>query len=76
MCLFTATMPESLAETAGRWLRDPSKVHLAGSGEAISRTVTQVVQVCAEHKKPAKLLKHLAQIKVPPAPPPSYPSRL
>ena len=24
----------------------------------------QVVQVCAEHKKPAKLLKHLAQIKV------------
>ena len=24
----------------------------------------QVVQVCAEHKKPAKLLKHLTQIKV------------
>ncbi len=23
----------------------------------------QVVQVCAEHKKPAKLLKHLAAIK-------------
>ena len=25
----------------------------------------QVVQVCAEHKKPAKLLKHLTHIKVP-----------
>lgn len=28
----------------------------------------QVVQVCAEHKKPSKLLKHLAQIKVGPLP--------
>lgn len=26
-------------------------------------TLLQVVQVCAEHKKPAKLLKHLGAVK-------------
>ena len=28
-----------------------------------SQPLPQVVQVCAEHKKPAKLTKHLQQIK-------------
>lgn len=40
------------AEHVARWHQPPS-----------SRAATQVVQVCAEHKKPAKLLKHLAAIK-------------
>ena len=34
-----------------------------GGGLSISASVTQVVHVCAEHKKPAKLQKHLAAIK-------------
>jgi superfamily II DNA/RNA helicase len=31
--------------------------------QTISSTITQVVHVCAEHKKPTKLLKHLSSIK-------------
>ncbi|GFH26391.1 uncharacterized protein HaLaN_24535 [Haematococcus lacustris] len=48
---------------AARWLH-PDAVKVAvnsASAEAISKTITQVVQVCAEHKKPAKLLRHLVQ---------------
>ena len=33
------------------------------SARSISQTVTQVVQVCAEHRKPAKLLRHLAALE-------------
>jgi hypothetical protein len=47
------------------------KVHCVDSKQAREASVlssnwlpVQVVQVCAEHKKPKKLLKHLHQIKV------------
>ncbi|KAL6764959.1 P-loop containing nucleoside triphosphate hydrolase protein [Haematococcus lacustris] len=63
--LFTATMPAAVAEAAARWLH-PDAVKVAvnsASAEAISKTITQVVQVCAEHKKPAKLLRHLVQVQ-------------
>lgn len=61
--LFTATMPESVDEAAGHWLREPVGITVSHSADSISRTITQVVHVCAEHKKPAKLLKHLLSIK-------------
>ncbi|KAL3156027.1 hypothetical protein ABBQ32_013014 [Trebouxia sp. C0010 RCD-2024] len=61
--LFTATMPETLQEAAAKWQRKPVIIHLAPGDMSISKTVSQVVQVCAEHKKPAKLLKHLTHIK-------------
>ncbi|KAK9917623.1 hypothetical protein WJX75_006589 [Coccomyxa subellipsoidea] len=61
--LFTATMPAEVDETAQQWQREPVVLQVSASGASISRTVVQVVQVCAEHKKPKKLLKHLGQIK-------------
>ncbi|GLC40197.1 hypothetical protein PLESTM_001013500 [Pleodorina starrii] len=67
--LFSATMPSSVSAAAAQWLRRPEEVQVSSSGaNAISRTITQVVHVCAEHKKPEKLLKHLARVRqsVPP----------
>ncbi len=67
--LFTATMPTAMNTLTAAWLHKPKKIALksessgASAGRAISATVVQVVQVCAEHKKPAKLLKHLESIK-------------
>lgn len=55
--LYTATMPEALQEVAAAWLHSPEHIRIsATSAASISRSVTQVVQVCAEHKKPAKLV--------------------
>ncbi|KAG1659532.1 hypothetical protein FOA52_016155 [Chlamydomonas sp. UWO 241] len=49
---------------ASRWLRGCAlRVEVSQSGDSISRGVTQVVQVCAEHKKQAKLMKHLGAVK-------------
>ncbi|KAK9820851.1 hypothetical protein WJX81_002280 [Elliptochloris bilobata] len=61
--LWTATMPDALRAAAARWLQRPRRLRALASGSAISRSVVQVVHVCAEHKKPAKLLKHLKQIQ-------------
>ncbi|GLI64681.1 hypothetical protein VaNZ11_008035 [Volvox africanus] len=62
--LFSATMPETVIVAAAQWLRRPEIVSVNSSGaNAISRTVTQVVHVCADHKKPEKLLKHLHRVR-------------
>ncbi|PNG99172.1 ATP-dependent RNA helicase dbp-2, partial [Tetrabaena socialis] len=62
--LLSATMPGEVAAAAAQWLRRPEEVSVGeGGANAISRTVTQVVHVCAEHKKPDKLLKHLGRIR-------------
>ncbi|KAK9811040.1 hypothetical protein WJX73_008413 [Symbiochloris irregularis] len=61
--LFTATMPDSLQQEADTWLRKPERMHVVMNGACISPTITQVVHVCAEHKKPAKLLKHLQNVQ-------------
>ena len=37
---------------------------LSSAPSALLLVASQVVQVCAEHKKPAKLLRHLAAVKV------------
>ena len=62
--MMTATWSEDLEESAKKWQHIPVRLHVGTSSASISKTVTQVVQVCAEHKKPQKLLKHLQQIKV------------
>jgi ATP-dependent RNA helicase DDX5/DBP2 len=51
--------------TPGRLSAAASLLAAAACGGAVppSAFPAQVVQVCAEHKKPAKLLKHLAAIK-------------
>ena len=79
VALFTATMPKPLRAVAASWLQRPERVAfgaLPGGGNAlktsadgtsqeptISATIAQVVQVCAEHKKPAKLAKHLEAVR-------------
>ena len=62
--LMTATWTKEVEAAAAKWQKDPVRVQVGASSASISRTITQVVQVCAEHKKPQKLLKHLQQIKV------------
>lgn len=62
--MFSATTTEAAETTAAKWLRKPERVQIGFSAANISRTVVQTVHVCAEHKKPQKLLKHLQQIKV------------
>ncbi|GMH36952.1 hypothetical protein BSKO_04825 [Bryopsis sp. KO-2023] len=59
---FSATMPESVSGAAKAWMKKPTKLEFHPSAKSVSRTITQVVHVCAEHKKPGKLLKHLEQI--------------
>lgn len=66
--LCTATMPDLVSAAAAMWLRKPVSCRIngsnaEGSGNAISSSVTQVVQVCAEHKKPRKLLRHLESVR-------------
>lgn len=62
--LFTATLTADLERHAAAWLGSGfQRVEVELGGELISPTVTQVVHVCAEHKKPRKLLKHLEAIK-------------
>jgi hypothetical protein len=51
VALFTATLPAELDGVAASWLHQPQVVRLGGAEASISRSVTQVVQVCAEHKK-------------------------
>eukprot|EP00892_Ulva_mutabilis_P001166 jgi/Ulvmu1/1104/UM106_0021.1 len=56
----SAEVPESMR----RWVAaDAASVRVEGmSGASISDTITQVVHVCAEHKKVAKLVKHLQAV--------------
>ncbi|GAX80336.1 hypothetical protein CEUSTIGMA_g7774.t1 [Chlamydomonas eustigma] len=63
--LFTATLPDEVQLEADRWCDEKLlvRVKITATDSAISKTITQVVQVCAEHKKPGKLLRHLASIK-------------
>lgn len=66
VALLTATLPKDVRKVVSSWLTTPVKIHLTGDESddlSISKTVTQVVHVCAEHKKPVKLLKHLAALK-------------
>lgn len=62
VALFTATLPKGVADVASSWLRDPLRVAGGPSAASIARSVTQVVQVCAEARKPAKLARHLAAV--------------
>ena len=74
--LVSATMPASVSKLASVWLGagfasvgegaaegSLARLQTANSSIPSSSRVTQVVTVCAEHKKPAKLLKHLARAK-------------
>ena len=40
--LYTATMPESLAEEAAQWLHRPERVRISASAASISKSVAQV----------------------------------
>ena len=71
--LLSATMPPAVVEAAEAWLvPGHADVRLGGSGPAAGATaagasfppgLVQTVHVCAEHKKPTKLLRHLEKLK-------------
>jgi len=66
-CMFTATLPKRLNIFVNSWIQSPridistkgTLQNIGNSQLGISPTVTQVVHVCAEHKKPKKLIKFL-----------------
>jgi ATP-dependent RNA helicase DDX5/DBP2 len=62
--LFSATTTATADSAFEQWVTDSAqRINVAEEpAEQMSSTVTQVVQVCAEHKKPAKLLKHLRAV--------------
>lgn len=62
--MFSATSTQESEKTAAKWLQKPERIQVSSSGGSISSSVVQAVHVCAEHKKPQKLLKHLHQVKV------------
>lgn len=76
MLLLSATFPQDTVAKADAWLR-PGYARVGGDGVAAESAregdgagapspldrATQVVQVCAEHKKPRKLLKHLDAVR-------------
>eukprot|EP00943_MAST-04B_sp_MAST-4B-sp1_P005801 g5801.t1 len=66
-CMFTATLPKRLNLFVNNWVKHPrinitTEGTLQSIGESqlgVSPTVTQIVHVCAEHKKSKKLIKFL-----------------
>lgn len=68
--LFSATFPRALAAACDEWLAEPARIDVTaaasasdGGGLQIGAGVAQEVAVCAEHKKPRRLLKHLAAVR-------------
>ena len=73
--LFSATFPKALVKRCGTWLREGGTKMVdataseaegsggEGEGQTVSPNVTQVVHVCAEHKKEKKLMKYLEKIR-------------
>ena len=58
-CMFTATMPKRLSVFVDKWIKKPridvtadgTVSNIGDSQLGISSSITQVVHVCAEHKK-------------------------
>ena len=63
--MFSATASAESEKATSKWIRKPLRVHIGSSTANISSSVAQAVHVCAEHKKPQKLMKHLQKIKAP-----------
>ena len=73
--LFSATFPKALVKRCGTWLREGGTKMVdataseaegsggEGEGQNVSPNITQVVHVCAEHKKEKKLMKYLEKIR-------------
>lgn len=64
VCACSATLPLSVRDGLMEWTGEEAVlIEVAADCELVSRTITQVVHVCAEHKKLQKLKKHLTKIK-------------
>ena len=57
-------MPPEVEAVTNVWLRGvpTAKIAMTSSTSLLSPSITQVIHVCAEHKKPKKIVKHLEQI--------------
>lgn len=64
VCVFSATIPEELDQALEEWIgSDAVSLTFSMDAHLVSPTITQVVHVCADHKKLIKLKKHLTKIK-------------
>ena len=64
MCAFSATLPDEVSAKLEEWIgRDAVALSFSTDMHLVSPTITQLVHVCAEHKKLTKLRKHLKQVK-------------
>lgn len=62
--LLSATWPAAAAAVADAWTAGAARVAVATATSAsLSAGIGQTVHVCAEHKKPAKLARHLEAVK-------------
>ena len=62
--LVSATWPPAAAAVASAWTAGAARVSLTTpSSTSLSIGIAQTVHVCAEHKKPAKLARHLEAVK-------------
>lgn len=57
--LFSATLSGIDEEITNKCIKNAISVSIKENKYDINRNVTQIVQVCAEHKKPRKLIKFL-----------------
>ena len=64
VCVFSATLPQEMDTVLQEWIgSDAVSLSFSTDAHLVSPTITQIVHVCAEHKKLTKLRKYLAKIR-------------
>jgi len=62
--LFSATFPPSIELAAQKWLHNPTiRIHVGTEVTTVNSKITQIIHVCAEHKKPRKLIRFIEKIR-------------
>eukprot|EP00299_Pterocystis_sp_00344_P019860 c9818_g1_i1.p1 GENE.c9818_g1_i1~~c9818_g1_i1.p1 ORF type:complete len:700 (+),score=180.76 c9818_g1_i1:477-2576(+) len=62
--LFSATFPSAVDKAAQQWLlQNRIDIRLSTHKLFVSPTITQVVHVCSEHKKPRKMLRFIEKLR-------------
>jgi len=61
--LFSATFPTKVSCSAAKWLRNPLQFQIGQQQINLNPNTSQVLHVCAEHKKPKKLAKFISTVR-------------
>ncbi|KAG0245179.1 ATP-dependent RNA helicase dbp2 [Actinomortierella wolfii] len=60
--MWSATWPKEVQRLAQDYLKDYIQVNIGSLGLSASHNITQTVEVCTDHEKRGKLIKHLERI--------------